>query len=63
LVGTISVKLGLGVHRPDNGLAATTEIFGMAEPRDEVEIERVIAVAIYRHDRGDVEAAARSIIA
>ncbi len=35
----------------------------MAEPIDEVEIERVIAAAIYRHDRGDVEAAARGIIA
>jgi hypothetical protein len=35
----------------------------MAEPRDEVEIERVIAVAIYRHARGDVEALAGGILA
>ena len=34
----------------------------MAEPLDEIEIERVIAVAIYRH-RGDVDIMARGIIA
>ena len=39
------------------------EDIGMAEPLDEVEIERVIAVAIYRHARGDVEAVARAVIA
>ena len=31
----------------------------MAVPRDEVEIERVIAVAIYRHPQGDIEQLAR----
>jgi hypothetical protein len=35
----------------------------MAVPREEVEIERVIAVAIYRHSQGDIEHLARSIIA
>jgi hypothetical protein len=35
----------------------------MAEPLDDVEIERIIAVAIYRHARGDVEALARGILA
>ena len=34
----------------------------MAEPLDEIEIERVIALAIYRH-RGNVEAMARGVIA
>ena len=34
----------------------------MAEPRDEVEVEQVIAVAICRHARGDVEALARALI-
>ena len=35
----------------------------MAEPRDGVEIERVIAVAIYRHSPDDIEALARAIVA
>ncbi len=35
----------------------------MAEPRDEVEIERVIAVAIYQHAKSDIDALARNIIA
>jgi hypothetical protein len=35
----------------------------MAEPLDEVEIERIIAVALNRHARGDVEALTRGVIA
>jgi hypothetical protein len=35
----------------------------MAELLDEVEVERVIAVAIYRHAKGDINALARNIIA
>ena len=35
----------------------------MVEQIDEVEIERVIAVAIYRHAKSDVDALARAIIA
>jgi hypothetical protein len=35
----------------------------VAEPQDEVEIEEVIAEAIYWHTRGDIEHLARSIIA
>jgi len=35
----------------------------MAEPRDELEIERVIVAAIYRHARGNVIYLARAIVA
>jgi hypothetical protein len=35
----------------------------MAELPNEVEVERVIAVAIYRHAKGDIDALARNIIA
>jgi hypothetical protein len=35
----------------------------MAELLDEVEVERVIAVAIYRYAKSDVDALARNIIA
>ena len=35
----------------------------MAEPIDDVEIERVIAVAIYRHARGNPEALAWQLVA
>jgi hypothetical protein len=34
----------------------------MAEPIDEVEIERAVTVAIYRHAKGDIDALARNII-
>jgi hypothetical protein len=36
---------------------------GMTEPRDEVEIERVIVKAIERHVRGNPEALARQLVA
>jgi hypothetical protein len=35
----------------------------MAEPRDEVEIERVIIKAVERHARGNPDALARQLIA
>jgi hypothetical protein len=35
----------------------------MAEPRDEVEIERVIVASIFRHARGNVIYLARAIFA
>ena len=39
-----------------------TENLGVADPREESEIERIIVAAIEKHARGDVEALARGII-
>ena len=34
----------------------------MAEPIDEVEVERIVTIAIYRHAKDDLDALARNII-
>jgi hypothetical protein len=39
-----------------------TENLGVADPREESEIERIIVAAIEKHARGNVEALARGII-